>query len=218
MNKRMPLIVLAAAVVLCLIAYFLLVSPEMGKVSAANSDLDKAIGDQASLTTQIGVLTNDKDNAASYQATIDQVDQQIPPQIDLASIFVLLQGAAAQSGVDAMQITVGTPVLSTTTGISSVDVGVSATGTYFTLTELSYKLQNLQRATTMTGLSLAPAGAAVVAGQPVPLTLTTTVQFFTFDTSSGPLSDPGSQPPAGAVGPTIAPSAVPSASPSPGGP
>ncbi len=88
-----------------------------------------------------------------------------------------------------MSLSPGTPVLDTTSGLSKITVGVSATGTYFDVTDFMYQIETLPRAAIVTNLSLAP-GQTSQTGVPQ-LTLTASIQTYTSDTSAGPGSEPG---------------------------
>ena len=100
-----------------------------------------------------------------------------------------LPGAIRGIGIDLVSLSPGTPVLDTTSGLSKITVGVSATGTYFDVTDFMYQIETLPRAAVVTNLSLAP-GEASQTGVPL-LTLTATIQTYTSDTSAGPGSEPG---------------------------
>ncbi len=101
----------------------------------------------------------------------------------------MLQNAAINAGIDLVSLSPGTPALDTTSGLSKIAVAVSASGTYFDVTDFMYQIETLPRAAIVTNLSLAP-GQTSQTGMPV-LTLTATVQTYTSDTSAGPGSKPG---------------------------
>src|SRR5439155_107433 len=113
-----------------------------------------------------------------------KVHNRIPPTADEPGLILLLQNAAISAGIDLVSLSPGTPVLDTTSGLSKITVSVSATGTYFDVTDFMYQIETLPRAAIVTNLSLAPGGTG---GTGVPLlTLTATVQTYTSDTSAGP--------------------------------
>ena len=101
----------------------------------------------------------------------------------------MLQNAAINAGIDLVSLSPGTPALDTTSGLSKITVAVSASGTYFDVTDFMYQIETLPRAAIVTNLSLAP-GQTSQTGMPL-LTLTATVQTYTSDTSAGPGSEPG---------------------------
>jgi Tfp pilus assembly protein PilO len=100
-----------------------------------------------------------------------------------------LQNAAISAGIDLVSLSPGTPVFDTASGLSKIVVGVSATGTYFDVTDFMYQIETLPRAAIVTNLSLAP-GETSQTGVPL-LTLTASIQTYTSDTSAGPGSEPG---------------------------
>ena len=192
-NKRAPLIAGIVGAALAILLVLVLVLPELGKVSTAQTDLDAAAAQQTTLESELRALQDAQATAPQAQQTIDQVNQQIPPTADLPGAINLLQNAATSSGIALLTITPSTPTFDPATGLSTISISIGASGTYFTLTEYIYKIETLPRAAKMLNVSLAPQGSGSL------LSMTATLDMFTSDTSAGPGSTPGSQ---GAGGPT----------------
>jgi Tfp pilus assembly protein PilO len=198
-GKRAPIIAGAAAVALAVVLIFFLVLPKLSQVSDARSELADERSKQSTLESQLRALQDAKNAAPASQATIDRVDREIPPTADLAGLILLLQNASTSSGIDLTTITPATPVFDQTTGLSTISVSVTATGSYFALTEYMYKIETLPRAAKVLTASMAPAGTSestTISG----LTLTATLDMYTADTSAGPGSSPGPQGPSGPGG------------------
>lgn len=188
-NRRAPLFAGLAVAGVAILMVLLLVLPKMGQVSQAQNQLDQAQRDQQTLESRRSALEDAKAAAPQARKTIAEVHQRIPPTADEPGLILLLQNAAISAGIDLVSLSPGTPVLDTTSGLSKIAVSVSATGTYFDVTNFMYQIETLPRAAIVTNLSLAPGGTG---GTGVPqLTLTASIQTYTSDTSAGPGSEPG---------------------------
>jgi Tfp pilus assembly protein PilO len=91
-------------------------------------------------------------------------------------------------------LTPGTPTLDPLTGLSVAPLAITASGTYFSLTEFLYSLETLPRATKVLNVAIAPGtgGEATTTttttGQ---LQMTASVVLYTSDVSAGTGSEPG---------------------------
>jgi Tfp pilus assembly protein PilO len=121
------------------------------------------------------------------------VEQQIPPTADEPGMLLLLKNAATGSAVTLSTITPGTPTLDAATGLSAIPLAVTATGTYFQLTEFLYSIETLPRAAKVLNVTLAPGGDSAATTTTVTnlLQLQANVVMYTSDQSAGPGSEPG---------------------------
>jgi Tfp pilus assembly protein PilO len=188
-NRRAPLFAGLAVAGVAILMVLLLVLPKMGQVSQAQDQLDQAQRDQQTLESRKSALEDAKAAAPQARKTIAEVHNRIPPTADEPGLILLLQNAAINAGIDLVSLSPGTPALDTTSGLSKIAIAVSASGTYFDVTDFMYQIETLPRAAIVTNLSLAP-GQTSQTGSPL-LTLTATVQTYTSDTSAGPGSEPG---------------------------
>ena len=212
MNKRAPLIAAGVALLLVALTFFFLVKPKMGQVSAARTDLLTKQAEGGTLTASLATLRDDQANASKYQNTIDMVDQRVPPLLDQQGLISLLREAASQSGVDSLSAQFSAPTVTSASGVSTTPISVSLQGRYFTIAEFFDKIEILSRAAKVTQFTLALGGTASAGSPPTGTMLVQcTIEFYTSDTSSGPGSIPGSQPPV-SFGPSSAPPATPSPS------
>jgi Tfp pilus assembly protein PilO len=185
-GKRAPIVAGAAALALAVLLVFFLVLPKLAQISDARKSLADAVSQTSTLESQLKALQDAQENAPQSQATIDRVDQQIPPTADLPGLILLLQNAASGSGIDLTTITPAVPAFDPTTGVSTIPVSINATGTYFALTEYMYKIETLPRAAKVLNVSLSGSGSSTI-------NLVATLNVFTSDTSAGPGSSPGPQ-------------------------
>ncbi len=195
MNRRGPLIAAGVAGAVALIMVFLLVLPEMGKVSSTQDDLTKAQDQEVALQAQLRALQQAQAEAPQTQKQIEKLRNEVPPTADLPGLFRLLQGAADTAAVDFFSFTPGTPAPDSTTSFSIMSGSINVTGTYFSIDEFLFKLESLSRAAKVTSIALTPSGTSTgttttttSAGE---LSAVLTVEFYTTDTSAGPGSIPG---------------------------
>jgi Tfp pilus assembly protein PilO len=189
-NRRAPLIAGVVVVVLAILMVLLLVLPKSHEVSEAQGTLDDTRRQGQVLESRKQALEDAKAQAPQARKTIAEVDRKIPPVADEPGLILLLQNAAIDAGIDLVSLSPANPTFDATTNLSTIDVSVSATGTYFDVTEYMYQIETLPRAALVTSVSLSPGAGSASSGVPL-LTLTATVRTYTSDTSAGPGSEPG---------------------------
>ena len=145
-GKRAPLIAAAVALALVVLMVVFLVLPKMGQVSEASDELVATEAQQGTLESQLAALEQAQAAAPEAKATIQDVEEKIPPTADEAGMLLLVKGAAVSSGVTLTTITPGDPVLDPVTGLSVITLAVTAEGSYFALTQFLYSLETLPRA------------------------------------------------------------------------
>jgi Tfp pilus assembly protein PilO len=185
------LVFAGGAVALAVLLILFLVLPKRGEVSSANEDLDAAKAEQTTLETQLAALEQAEAAAPEARATIQQVEQQIPPTLDESGMLLLIKNAAARSAIVGSTLTVGTPTFDAATGLSTVPVTIAAEGTYFSLTEFLYSLETLPRAAKVLNVSLSPGGEEATTTTVNTLQMQANLEMFTSDASAGPGSVPG---------------------------
>jgi Tfp pilus assembly protein PilO len=198
-GRRAPLFAgIGVAVVVVLVAFFL-VLPKLGKVKDADAALAGAQSQQATLGAQLAALQAAQTEAPLNRETIRKVQDAIPPTVDQQGFMLLTQNAALVSAIDVFAITPGNPIFDPATGLSTLTNSITATGTYFSLTEFLFKLETLPRAAKATAVAISPSPTASNSSL---LTLTASVDIYTSDQSAGPGSTPG---PTAAAGTTTTP-------------
>jgi Tfp pilus assembly protein PilO len=196
-GRRGPLVTGAIFAALVILLIFFLVLPKMSQVSSAREDLAAAEAETSTLESQLAALEQAELNAPEYKATIQEVEEQIPPTLDQSGYLLLIKNAAAASSVGLTTLTPGTPTLDAATGLSVAPLAVTATGTYFSLTEFLYSLETLPRATKVLNVAITPGTGGdatttttttTTTGQ---LQMTASVVLYTSDVSAGTGSEPG---------------------------
>jgi Tfp pilus assembly protein PilO len=184
--------------VICVLVFLLVVNPKRAEVSTAQAKLDEARAQEITLETQKASLEQAKAEAPTNRKIIRQVQQQLPPTADPQGFILLLENAADKAGVELSQETIGTP-LPGTSGVTSIPITLSLTGTYFALDEFLFQLETLPRAAKVISVALSPGGASSTSTTTSTTSTTSTgtlsmqvaIELYTTDASAGPGSDPG---------------------------
>ena len=187
-SRRGPIIAAVGVVVVAILLFLIVVLPKMHSVSDAQSQLDAARQQQTTLEVRKAALEQAKLEAPKNQHVIANVHKRIPPTADEPALIQLLNGAAVSAGIQLVSLTPSNPVFDATTGLSTIAVAISATGSYFDITQFMYNIETLPRAAVVTNLTLAPVDQS--SAEPA-LTMSATVNTFTSDSSAGPGSEPG---------------------------
>ncbi len=187
-SRRAPIIAAVGVVIVAILFFLILVLPKMHSVSDAQDQLDQAHQQQTTLEVRKAALEQAKLDAPKNQHVINNVHKRIPPIADEPGLIQLLNGAAVSAGIELVSLTPSNPVFDATTGLSTITVAVSATGSYFDITQFMFNIETLPRAAVVTTLTLAPVDQT--SAEPV-LTMSATVNTFTSDSSAGPGSEPG---------------------------
>ncbi len=218
MNRRGPLFAGIAAGVVALLTLVVLLLPKISAVHKRQSELTQAQQQEQTLRAQLAQLQQARREAKDVQRKLAQLQTKIPPTADLPSLIRLLQGAADAAAVDFLSVSPGTPSPPVTgTGVSTIPTQITAQGSFFSVEEFLFRLEQLPRAVKITQLSISPGATAVSATLATEeLSLSITAEVYTTDASAGPGSIPG--PTAGApTGVVPAPAPSPGASPTPSG-
>ncbi len=186
MGRRGPLIAGVAGLVLASVLVFFLVLPKMSEVTAGRGRLVDAQADQQTLFSRLAALEDARDSAPAAQATIAEVDREIPPTADVSGVILLMTNAAVQSSLELKVFTPVTPIFDPVARLSRIDIQVNVQGTYFEIAEFLFRIETLPRAARVLDVNLTPDATTLGA-----LTMSGTVQVYTSDTSAGPGSSPG---------------------------
>ena len=173
-----------------MLAFLLIVNPKRAEVADAQSQLEAAQSEELTKVAQRASLQQAEAEAPANRKIIRQVEQQLPPTADPQGFILLLENAAAKAGVDLTQESIQSPTASET-GVTTIPINVTLSGTYFSLDEYLFQLETLPRAAKVTSVSIASGAtgdATTVSGT---LIMQVTIELYTTDVSAGPGSDPG---------------------------
>jgi Tfp pilus assembly protein PilO len=183
-GRRAVIVAGAAAAILALLLVLFLVLPKMAEVTTAEGELQDAKAEQQTLSVQLNALKQARDEAPQNEATIREIEGQVPPTANLPSVILFLRNSATVAGVQVMSLTPATPVPEPSGGFSSISVSASGQGSYFALVKYLHELETLPRAATVESIDLSPSEGTI-------LSFAATITLYTSDVSSGPGSEPG---------------------------
>ena len=187
-SKRAPIIAAVGVGFVALLMVFFLVLPKMDEVSEASAQLEETENEQQILSSWRIALLDAKEAAPQAKATIARVDRQIPSVADQPGLILGLRNALIASGLDFSALSPSPPAFDEITGLSVIQVSITASGTYFEVTDFMYRLETFPRIAKVTSID----ASSEDAGTGIPLlNVSVNVQFFTSDTSAGPGSVPG---------------------------
>jgi Tfp pilus assembly protein PilO len=222
-SRRAPLIAGIVMALLAVLVFLFVVNPKRAQVAEAEAKLDEARSQEITLQSQKASLEQAEAEAPTNRKIIREVEQQLPPTADPQGFILLLENAAVKAGVDLTTEGIGNPVAGAS-GVTSIPITLSVSGTYFSLDEFLFQLETLPRAAKVISVTMSPGGAAATTTATTTtgtLTMQVTMELYTTDISAGPGSDPGpteGDAAAGTVAAPVAPVApAPSASPSEAG-
>ena len=204
MSRRGPVIAAIVFFLLAVLAVAFLVLPKMGDVDEAEQRLVRAEQEEVALQTELSRLQAAAENADQLRRELARFRRAVPPVADLPGVINELQTSADVAGVDFFSVAPTDPLPVPAGNAAEVAAQIQVVGGFFPVDEFLFRLETLQRASKVTGVSVAEGPD----GLPQ-LQLTLDVRFYTTDVDAGP----GAAPPAPAG--TEA-EASPSASPSPG--
>jgi Tfp pilus assembly protein PilO len=185
LKARRPLLVGVGVGVLAVLVFVVLVMPKMSDVKKQQKALDAAVKTGQQLTAQVGELEDAKHQAASVRKQLAKLELAIPSVTALPRLIRQVQHVADVAAVDFVQVSPGAPT-ATTGSYSTVPTQITATGSYFAVTEFLYELETLPRDVKVTSITVGPGPT----GLPQ-LALNLSAEVYTTDTSAGPGSTPG---------------------------
>lgn len=179
-NKRVPLIAAGAALLLIVVWYFMLWSPQAKDLKASHKAHAAAIAKIASLESQAAQLRGLVKQIPADDARFAQLEAAFPnnPQLDQA--LTLFQQAAAQSGVAISSLMPASPTSGSSaaakSGEPSIGLSLSVRGDSAQVTSFLAALNSMPRTVVVDSVSLAggTSSSATIqarifyAGQPTP--------------------------------------------------
>ncbi|MGH2706207.1 MAG: type 4a pilus biogenesis protein PilO [Actinomycetota bacterium] len=201
--RRNILFFVLALIAVTVAYYFLVFSPQSGRITDASEQADQAEAQVRAKEAELGRLRALQQQAPQLRQRAAQLDTAMPNDPQLAQFILQVQDAANTSGVDwasvspsppaAVQAQPGQPA----GAYSEVNVSMSVSGGYFQVQDFLARLENLSRAVKIGAVNL----GAGPKGLPS-LSASLTMKMFVS--------------PAPAVTPA-APAATPTPTPTPGG-
>jgi Tfp pilus assembly protein PilO len=217
-NRRALIVGVAGALVLGLLWYFLLWSPQSGRLDAAEERQEAAEQTNSDLEVELQRLQDLEARRPELEDQLSQLRQAVPDQPQLARFWLSAYDAAERSGVelttvtpakpntDAAATTPTTAATTTTTGSGTTDAATAATdpaaagptaislslevsGGYFQILDFLNRVDELPRIVVTDSLDIGSGEAEDPDGGEASGDLTATITARMF-TGSAPAADP----------------------------
>lgn len=168
-TQRIGLVTVGAAVVLAVLWYFALWSPQGHKLATANKGHAAAEAQVAQLKSQVAGLQLLEKEIPSDQQKLAHYQQAVPDNPQLSSALDQIQAAASGAQVTLSSISpAGAPTGSSkpqgVNGVPAISMSMSVTGTYSGLMSFITALDNMNRTLAITSLSLSGASGSTKSG------------------------------------------------------
>jgi Tfp pilus assembly protein PilO len=165
LRQRRILLMIGAAIVVLLIWFVAIFSPEGHKLSSVNLQVQQAQGEQATLQTRLDRLKIYSKESAVFQALEQKLSAALPSTTDVYDYITAISNAASSTGV---KVTNVDPATGTATGsVVTIPVTVTATGTYSQTLAFVQALNALPRLTVITMLSISGGGGGTNRSTPL---------------------------------------------------
>lgn len=169
---------LALCVLLLVGFWFVLVGPRRADAAELRDQRDKTIASNDTLKLEIAQLKSQAAALPQRQADLAKIKREFPPQVQLPKLIRDLDTMATQTGVTLESLTPGSPTAVTNTGTAAAAGGTTAakgqaaqgqagllkvavtirvTGDYFQVATFVKRLQQMDRATLLTGTQIVQA-------------------------------------------------------------
>lgn len=215
MNARTRLILaVVVAVLAVLLAFFFLIRPRQSELADVQAQVETEENLTITLRAQLARLQELQRNAPELQAELDRIRDLVPQEHEVPNFIFQVTAAAAQSGVEVIQLT---PELPKTppegAQLAEVRIVLGGRGGYFAIQDFVRRLYGLDRALRIDLLEM-----SAVETEPG-ITMTATARIF-FEAPAGVTGIAPTTPttPTTPTAPPVAPSpdASPAASPTAG--
>ncbi|MDQ4125484.1 MAG: type 4a pilus biogenesis protein PilO [Actinomycetota bacterium] len=184
MNARARLILtVVAAVIVILLAYFLLIRPRQGELSDVKAQVETEDNLTLQLRSQLQSLQALQRNAPQLQADLDRIRDLVPQEHEVPNFIFQVNAAAAASGVEVVQLTPELPKQPPEGAqLAQVRITIGGKGGYFAIQDFVRRLYTLDRALRIDVLDLSAeaTGEATTGG----VTMTAIARIF-FEAPTG---------------------------------
>jgi Tfp pilus assembly protein PilO len=175
-SRRGPVIAAIVFFLLAVLAVAFLVFPKMGDVDEAEQRLERAEQEEVALQTELSRLQAAAENADQLRRELARFRRAVPPVADLPGLINELQTSADVAGVDFFSVAPTDPLPVPAGNAAEVPAQIQVVGGFFPVDEFLFRLETLQRASKVTGVSVAEGPD----GLPQ-LQVTLEVRFYTTD-------------------------------------
>jgi len=158
-SRRLLAIGFGGAVVLLLVWFMFLWSPQGSKLSDAKKRTANAESQSSQLQLRLSRLQAAQKQAPELMATGEELRRAIPATPDLAQFILDANDAATAAGVDFLSISPSPPAPPIGAAPSEIHLQVTVTGSYAEVINYLDRLDDLPRLVVIDNLGLTPGGA-----------------------------------------------------------
>lgn len=198
MNKKALLIGVGASVVLAVLWFLLLWSPQGGRLADARDREETAAAENGQLEVRVARLSAAEQRRPELTADLEALRVAVPDSPDLAQFLLDANGASVEAGVDFVSISPTPPAPSQTPGLpSEIALSINVEGGYFQVLDFLDRINGLSRIVVVDALGLQ---ASAEPGTPLSVSLTARMFTTATQVAQGPAAAPAtpapSEPPA----------------------
>jgi Tfp pilus assembly protein PilO len=154
-NRLWLAIAVGAAVLVLCGGWFTVVAPARSDAAARESQTLARTQSNARLASKLGELKALSRSLPAKQAAIDTLTARIPTGVELPTLIRSVTALSTSAGIELTAITPGSPTaLSGSGSLRQVPLALTVSGSYFGVEAFLLSLEDAQRATQVTGLSL----------------------------------------------------------------
>lgn len=158
MKRNVIIAIVAGALAVTLVWFFLFYKPKSNEVSKKNDEVATAERQQQDLEATLARLQELDANRPQQQADLDKLNAAIPATPDLAEFIFEANTAAADSGVDWLSIAPTPPAPSLTGGPSEIVLNIQVQGGFFQVLDYLNRLEKLKRLVVTDTVNLSAGG------------------------------------------------------------
>ncbi len=162
LKSKVVLIVTGAVIVLLIVWWFAWMTPESNKLTTVQAQVASDTSTVTQLQQELIALKAEKKLVLSELPYLKKVSTAIPPTEDPPGIVDSLNTLANQTGCDLLSVTpADTPTPSGTTGLSTINVTLSVSGTHSEVFAFLNGFYSMKRLMTIGNVNLSAASAAL---------------------------------------------------------
>lgn len=183
--RRNYVIFALVLIVIALVSFFFVFSPQSAKIAQAKADTEAAEGKVAKLKLQLAHLEALQKDAPRLREKATVLDAAAPNDPQLAQFILQVQDSANASGIEWLAISPSPPAGNAAVpGLSEVSISMNVTGGYFQVQDFIVRLETLSRAVKIGTLNLS-AGAGTSTTSPE-LTVAMSMKMFVSSAAAAP--------------------------------
>lgn len=153
LSQRDQILVVVGSISLAVIVvYFLILMPQFGRLGDLNKKEETLNNQLEEAKLNLTRLKSIQAEAAQTEAKLISLAQRLPDDAEIPALVVELQNVANSSGLAFNSAKIGDVV--DQSGFAEIPFTVTASGTFYSLIDYLYRIENLQRKMVITSVSV----------------------------------------------------------------